>query len=77
MRGHDDWLHLRTLGLMDAKPPRAELPALLDFNAAATFLSVSLGTVRNLVGRGQLPTKKIGRRTLLRRSDLQRFVDAR
>lgn len=47
---------------------------LLDVNEAATMLHVSVRYVRALLARGQLPVVKLGRRTLVRRADLEAVI---
>ena len=49
---------------------------LLDNIEARTALKISRNTLRELVNRGQIPTVKIGRRRLFKKSDLIRFVDS-
>lgn len=41
---------------------------------AAQALSVSLRTLENLVGRGELSVKRVGRRVLISRQALEHFV---
>jgi len=43
---------------------------------AAAALDVSLRTVDNLIQRGVLPVKKVGKRTLIHRDDLVKFANA-
>jgi excisionase family DNA binding protein len=53
----------------------ASVPKLLvSKHDAAASLGISVRTVENLISRKQLPTRKIGRRTLIALSELQRFV---
>jgi excisionase family DNA binding protein len=41
---------------------------------AASILSVSLRTIQNLIFAKQLPIRRIGRRTLVHRKDLEAFA---
>ena len=50
---------------------------LFSLQDAATFLSVSYWTLRNLVWRGDLPSVQVGRRILIDREDLERFIESR
>ncbi len=43
---------------------------------AAAALGVSRDTLRTMVRLGQLPTMRLGRRTVIRRCDLERFKAA-
>jgi excisionase family DNA binding protein len=47
---------------------------LLDVNEAASMLHVSARYVRALLARGQLPVVRLGRRTLIRRTDLEAII---
>ena len=49
-------------------------PILVSRKDAATLLGLSLRTVDNLLTRGQLAARKVGRRTLILRSALERFA---
>jgi excisionase family DNA binding protein len=49
---------------------------LLSKRDAALALGVSVRMVENLIARRQLPVRKIGRRTLISFSALQRFAGA-
>ena len=51
------------------------LPRLLSVQAASVYLSISSWTVRGLIYRGELPCVRIGRRVLLKREDLERFIE--
>jgi excisionase family DNA binding protein len=56
-------------------------PRLLDVQAAASYLSVSVWTIRDLVDAGELPRVRLSvgrsevRRLLFDRRDLDRLVD--
>ena len=47
---------------------------LLDVNEAATMLHISARYVRKLLSRGDLPVVRLGRRTLVRRADLEAVI---
>lgn len=47
---------------------------LLDVKEAATMLHVSVRYVRVLLARGDLPVVRLGRRTLVRRADLEAVI---
>jgi len=47
---------------------------LLDVNEAATMLHISVRYVRKLLARGDLPVVRLGRRTLVRRADLEAVI---
>ena len=47
---------------------------LLDVNEAAMMLHVSVRYVRSLLGRGKLPVVRLGRRTLVRRADVEAII---
>ena len=48
----------------------------LDIKAVASALSVGRSTVYKLIGEGAFPTIKIGTRTLVRKSDLQAWLNS-
>jgi len=50
-------------------------PRLLSVEDAGAYLAISPWTVRDLIGRGELNSVRIGRRVLLRREDLDRFIE--
>ncbi len=52
----------------------AGVDRLLDMHEAAGALAISHGSVKALVASGQLPSLKLGRRRLIRRSDLAAFI---
>jgi excisionase family DNA binding protein len=47
---------------------------LLDVNEAATMLHISVRYVRALLGRGSIPVVRLGRRTLIRRADVEALI---
>jgi len=47
---------------------------LLDVNETATMLHISVRYVRALLARGDLPVVRLGRRTLVRRADLEAVI---
>lgn len=49
-------------------------PALLSRAQAAKYLGVGISTVRRLVGTGELREIKLGKRSLLSLSELDRFI---
>jgi excisionase family DNA binding protein len=54
-----------------------ESSKLLSREAVARTLSLSVRSVERLIGSGQLPTVRLGRRVLVSQSDLERFIAAR
>jgi excisionase family DNA binding protein len=56
--------------------PDAQVP-LLDVGQAALYLGISRAYLYMLVGRGSLVTKKLGKRTMFRRADLDAFAAAK
>ncbi|MDP9477550.1 MAG: helix-turn-helix domain-containing protein [Actinomycetota bacterium] len=52
----------------------AGVDRLLDMHEAAGALAISHGTVKALVASGRLASLKLGRRRLIRRSDLAKFI---
>jgi excisionase family DNA binding protein len=49
-------------------------PLLLSVEDAASQLGIGRGSAYQLVRSRQLPSVRVGRRVLIRRSDLERFV---
>jgi excisionase family DNA binding protein len=47
---------------------------LLTRSEAAATLSISVRTLDALLARGELPTRRLGRRRLIARTDLERFI---
>ncbi len=65
----------------DARASGASVPKgsagvdrLLDMHEVAGALAISHGSVKGLVATGKLPSAKLGRRRLIRRSDLGKFI---
>ena len=48
---------------------------LLSLRDAAVYLSVSHWTLREMIWRGDLPSVRVGRRILIDREDLDRFIE--
>jgi excisionase family DNA binding protein len=48
---------------------------LLSLRDAATYLSISYWTLRDLVWCGDLPSVRVGRRILIDHEDLNRFIE--
>jgi excisionase family DNA binding protein len=51
-----------------------EAPLLFSIFQTACVLGVSVGTVKNLLNRGELVRRKIGSRTLIPRSSIETFI---
>lgn len=51
-------------------------PKMLSILEAARFLGIGRSTIYEVIKQGRLPVRKLGRRTLVRRDDLDRFIDA-
>lgn len=49
-------------------------PILVSRKDAAALLGLSIRSIDNLLARGQLAARKIGRRTLILRAALERFA---
>ena len=47
----------------------------MNSEEASAYLSTSVGSIRNMVYRGQLPAKKLGNRLKFRRTDLDRLLE--
>jgi excisionase family DNA binding protein len=54
---------------------RDQAARLLSQQAAAAYLGISYWTLRDLIFRGDLPSVRIGRRTLVDRQDLDAFLE--
>lgn len=50
---------------------------LLNIPEVAEILRLSKFTVRLFIGRGELTTVRLGRRVLIRRDDLRKFIEER
>ncbi len=59
---------------LTATPDIAPLPTLLSVLAVAIELSVSTKTIWRLIGRGALPSCRVGRLVRIRSADLAQFV---
>lgn len=51
------------------------LPALLKIPEVARYCRTTDPTVRHWIYTGQLPSKKVGRHRLIRREDLEAFIE--
>lgn len=56
--------------------PETISPGALAIPDAAAYLGVSEGTIFNLIRSNRLAKVKIGRRTVIARSELDRFISA-
>ena len=52
-------------------------PRLISVAEAAVYFSVSHWTIRDLIASGELPAVRIGRRLLLKKEDVDQFIEAR
>jgi excisionase family DNA binding protein len=52
-------------------------PRLVTIKQAAAYCSCSVWAIRDVIWSRELPACKIGRRYLIDRGDLDRFIDAR
>lgn len=48
----------------------------MNSEEASAYLSTSVGSIRNMVYRGQLPAKKLGNRLRFKKIDLDRLLDS-
>jgi len=55
-------------------PTTEETKLLLTRVEAAAALSISVRTLDALLARGELPTRRLGRRRLIARAELERFI---
>jgi len=55
-------------------PSLEKLPILLTTQQAADYLQVSIGTVKKLIGTGELKAKKLGAGWRIREVDLKEFL---
>ena len=46
----------------------------MNSEEASTYLSTSVGSIRNMVYRGQLPAKKLGNRLRFKKDDLDSLL---
>ena len=49
---------------------------LFDLNSSARYLGISYWSIRTLINNGSLPAVRIGRRLLIDRRDIDRFIEA-
>ena len=60
--------------VLNVKPPEKEPALLLKVEDAARLLSVGRTTLFELIGQGRIQTVRVGRRRLVVRAGLERFV---
>jgi len=51
------------------------MPQLIDFKEGAKELRVSIQTLRGWASKRRIPYVRLGRRVLLKREDLEAFID--
>jgi len=56
--------------------PLAKAPEILDAHLTAELLTVSLDTVYDLLKKGELPGRKVGRKWLSTRSAVLRWIES-
>ena len=61
--------------LLSMKPPEKEPALLLKVEDAARLLGVGRTTLFELIGQGRIQTVRVGRRRLVVRAGLERFVE--
>ena len=61
---------------MDNVPASFDLDHLLSIAEAQRVLGVGRTTIYRLIGEGQLPAVKVGRRTLISESQVQHFIQS-
>jgi excisionase family DNA binding protein len=54
--------------------PEVEQPLLVSVENAARMLGIGRSSMWKLISRGEIGTRRIGRRTLIRRQALENFV---
>ena len=59
-----------------APPVRREAPILIRVEEAARLADLGRSTVHKLVAAGELPCVRIGRAVRIRRTDLERWIEA-
>jgi excisionase family DNA binding protein len=64
-----------TYSSSDGPRPSASQVRLLSLRDAATYLSLSHWTLRELIWRGELACVKVGRRILVDVRDLENFIE--
>ncbi len=55
--------------------PMGDLPILWSVSDVATYLGLSVTTVRDMVRRGELPAYSVRRRTRISESDVKNMLD--
>ena len=80
--GEPDWsdYEVRPSGIvltpvLNVKPPEKEPALLLKVEDAARLLGVGRTTLFELIGQGRIQTVRVGRRRLVVRAGLKRFVE--
>jgi excisionase family DNA binding protein len=53
---------------------KTSLTALLDVKQAANLLAVSTRTIRRLIARGELQSRRVGRQLRLKEDDLRTYL---
>ena len=53
------------------------LHPIMDIEQAAEYLRVSKQLIRKLIKSGDLPSAHVGRRVLLRRKDIDKYIENR
>lgn len=66
-----------SLGTRDTQTNVLITPRLVTIKQAAAYCSCSVWAIRDVIWSRELPACKIGRRYLIDRGDLDRFIDAR
>ena len=61
--------------VLSVKPPEREPALLLKVEDAARLLGVGRTTLFELIGQGRIQTVRVGRRRLVVRAGLERFVE--
>ena len=61
--------------VLSVKPPEREPALLLKIEDAARLLGVGRTTLFDLIGQGRIQTVRVGRRRLVVRAGLERFVE--
>jgi excisionase family DNA binding protein len=65
-------------GSTSKTPSQSQItPRLVTIKQAAAYCSCSVWAIRDVIWSRELPACKIGRRYLIDRGDLDRFIDAR
>jgi excisionase family DNA binding protein len=64
----------RAMAEGNLKPCSGESPDYFTIKEAAEFARISVSTVRQLIRRGKLPVRKVGRRVVIHRADLEAIL---